>query len=826
VDGGRWERIESIFHEAADLAFSDLAAFLDRACGDDLALRLEVESLLFADQKRQQFQSAMASAVELQAEFENDLFLTGRRFGPYRITGFIGAGGMGAVYRAARDDDFSMDVAIKLLKPGAASHGALNRFRAERRILASLRHPNIATLLDGGTADDGRPYFVMEYIDGSPLLQYTSMFSVRRRLELFLAVCSAVEHAHRKGIVHRDIKPSNILVTEDGIPKLLDFGIAKVLCTSAEATTLSAAGELLMTPAYASPEQVAGKPVTAISDIYSLGAVLFELLTGRCANDFRGHLPKPSALTSDVDSALDDIVLTALRSEPGTRYSSVAQLSQALDHFLQGGGVKGRRLAAASLLAVTLASGAVWWRSSPSGVMQSIAVLPVENLSGDREQEYFADGITDALIGDLARIHTLRVISRTSVMAYKATHRPLLEIGRKLGVQTVAEGSFLRAGNRVRIMVRLIDAPKEQPLWSNSYEDDVQNILALQDRVAGAVAGAIHAALDPRTPNIGTPGKRPAPSAYDAYLKARYALFRASVEDVQQSIRLFEKALEIEPGYAEAYAGLADSYLSLSGMYLVPREAMAKARAAALRATELDPGLAAAHVSLGVVLGWYDFALDAAEKELRRAVELNPSDASARLWHGSLLVSVGRSREGIAEVEMAHRLDPLSAFVEVGLGQMYFLSGQYETAVRQLRNVVASDPDFVHGHMFLGVAYIYTGRYTDACGELRRAIELDPRQPQSLAYLVYALAKAGDTDGAALKMQQLLKLRDETYVSGYLVAIADVGMGLANAVDSLETAYQDRDDMLLWLPMDPIFDSLRTDPHFHRILRSIHAQNP
>jgi eukaryotic-like serine/threonine-protein kinase len=406
-------------------------------------------------------------------------------------------------------------------------------------------------------------------------------------------------------------------------------------------------------------------------------------------------------------------------------------------------------------------------------------------------------------------------------MPYKGAHPPLSEIGHRLGAQTIAEGSVLRDGSRVWVTVHLVDAPKERSIWSGRYEGQMTDVLALQSRVADAIAAQIHTGLTAEDRGRVSRDRRVNPEAYDSWLKGRQALFRASVEDVQRSIQLFQDALDVEPEYAPAYAGLADSYLTLSGMYLTPREAMAKAKAAAMRALEIDPSLAEAHISMGVVKGWYEFSWHSAEEELVRAIHLNPSDASAHLWYGAVLVSTGRAQEGIGEVQLAHGLDPLSAFIETGLGQMYFLSGQYELAVRQLRNVVDSNPGFVHGHLFLGVACLYTKQYREAVRELEQAMRLDPHEPQSIAYLAYAYAKLGNRQKALSHLRHLSALSKTRYVSEYLFAIVSVGMGAKDAIDWLEKAYEDRDDMLSFLMTDAIFDELRADPRFRRLMGRI-----
>ncbi len=850
---GEWDRIEVLFHEAADLAPADRPAFLDQACGNDHELRRELELLLAADIPDDTlFQKVVDKAFEpLAPESDEPSPLIGQRVGPYSIINLIGKGGMGEVYYAVRQDDFRMFVAIKVLKQGSGMENAHRRFFVERQILAGLQHPNIARLLDGGATVSGSPFLVMEFVEGAPLLEYAALLPQRQRLRLFLPLCQAVQYAHQHRVVHRDIKPGNILVTADGIPKLLDFGIAKLLDPGVLADEPpTAIGGAPMTPDYASPEQIRGERVTPATDVYSLGAVLYELLTGRQVHppDRNGEVGriKPRKLSdlNGLDPDLRGVVRKALQSNPCDRYASVEELAQDLERFLQDRPVwahdqdrlyrcrkfmKRNRLAAAAAITTAVLfsiplTGLYRWnthRKLTDSAMRSIAVLPLENLSGDPSQEYFAESMTDALITELARFRSLRVISRTSILTFKGNRRLLPEIARSLRVGTIAEGSVVRSGSRVRIALRLMNAAGERPVWSGSYEGELSNVLALQNQVAVAVADEIHVTLTQADRARTSSAPRLNLAAYDAYLKGKEALSRSSVEEIQRGIRLFQQALAIDPRYALAYAGLAESYITLSGMYLRPREAMPRAKAAAQRALELDPDLAEAHFALGVVQGWYEFAWNPAQREFRRALELSPNNAFAHLWYGQSLISTGHAQEGIDEMRIAHDLDPLSSFVETGLGQIYFLAGQYQSAIRQLRSVTDADAGFAEGHTWLGLAYLYTKQPQIAVGELERARQLDPQQPQPIAYLAYAHAKLGSHEQSELLLRQLTDLSKSRYISGYLFAIVSMGMNRSDAIGWLEKAYEEHDDMLSWLGVDAIFEPLRADSRFSRLIKLV-----
>jgi serine/threonine protein kinase/tetratricopeptide (TPR) repeat protein len=862
VETGGWTRIEELFHQAADLAPAERAAFLNQVCGNDEELRRELESLLAADTP--QVRMLQTEAVrQFQANpDEEGSGLIAARIGRYTITDEIGRGGMGAVYGAVRNDDFHMKVAIKLLKRGTDTEAALRRFRTERQILAGLQHPNIACLLDGGATGSGLPYFVMEYVDGTPLLEYAAPLSVCERLELFRAVCSAVAYAHRNQVVHRDIKPANILVNKEGVPKLLDFGIARLLDPAEQGPgPLTLTGMRLMTPAYASPEQVRGETVNEATDIYSLGAVLYELLTNRRAHPVENsslaeiereictHDPeRPSAVNRDLDPDLDNIVLMALRTEPARRYGSVEQLSGDLDRFLHDQPVLAREetvryrtrkflkrnrvsvtaatLSAALVLAFTLALAGVGRINRPaagteSGV-RSIAVLPLENLSGDKEQEYFSDGVTDALISDLAGLPSLRVISRTSVMTYKNARPKIPEIGHSLGVGTIAEGSVFRSGNRIRIAMRLIDAAEDRTVWSGTYEGELKDVLTLQSRVAEAIAGEIHVTLTTDHQKRVARQERVNLDAYGAYLKGRYEYFSGFTQgSMESAIGHFQQALALDPGYAPAYAGLADCYYMVSNMYFRPTEVMPKAKAAALKALEIDDTLGEAYATLALVRSVYDFDRGEAEKGFRRAIELKPSDAEAHLWYALHLTGMGRFDEALAEMKRSRALDPVSPAIGVYVVWPLYFARRYDEAIGQLRPIVEMNPDYVHAHALLALCYEQKGQLSDAIAEMEKAWALD-KEPESLAQLGHMYAMAGSRKDAMNVIALLKELARKRYVSVYEFAVLYAGLGQRDeAFRWLEKVGEDRSEFFALVNVDPRLDVLHSDPRFGVLKRAV-----
>ena len=621
----RWQKVEELFHLSLEREASQRAAFLDEACAGDPDLRGKVESLLAYDEQESDFLETPASGVRGDWLDEDQPGpMTGRRIGPYQVTREIGHGGMGAVYLAVRaDDQYQKQVAIKLIKRGMDTETILRRFRTERQILANLDHPNIAKLLDGGTTEEGLSYFIMDYVDGLPIDMYcdTQKLTTVERLRLFRTVCSAVAYAHQNRVVHRDLKPGNILVTAQGVVKLLDFGVAKLLNPEASSKTTGSTAAALrpMTPEYASPEQVRGSVITPASDIYSLGVLLYELLTGHRPYRVRSRTPqeiehviceeapeKPSTVIGRVEEApdrdrpltpasvsetregqpeklrrrlagdLDTIVLMALRKEPERRYGSVEQFSEDIRRHLEGLPVIARKDAfwyrsakfikrnKAAVLAATLGAGIILglvvvaalsylllFRGAPTAVspeIKSLAVLPLENLSGDPAQEYFADGMTEALISNLARIRALKVISRTSVMRYKGSHKSLPEIARELNVDAVIEGTVQRSGGRVRVTAQLIHAATDAHLWARDYERDLTDVLKLQSEVARAVADEIRIQVTAEERARLASARSVNPQAHEAYLLGRYHFSKDNEQGWKQAIDILRARDSARPG--------------------------------------------------------------------------------------------------------------------------------------------------------------------------------------------------------------------------------------------------------------------------------------
>jgi len=790
---------------------------------------------------------------------------SGTRLGPYEIVSPIGAGGMGEVYRA-RDPRLDRDVAVKVLPEAVAGDPeALARFEREAKSVAALSHPNILAIHDVGR-EGGISFAVTELLEGESLADRISgsKLAWRKAAEIGVAIADGLSAAHSRGVVHRDLKPANLFLTSDGRVKILDFGLARVtLPAGAETSAPTAAGEtrpgtVMGTVGYMSPEQVRGLPADARSDIFSFGCVLYEMVTGRRAFAretaaetltaiLREEAPPLSTPAQGAPPELERIIAHCLEKNPEERFQSARDLSFNLRAAVAssevtrpaplpvrprprravwlGGGIGVVVLIVAGLLLLQRRGarpGAAGDAAAVAPRIASLAVLPLENLSRDPEQEYFADGMTEALITDLAKIQALRVISRTSVMQYKAAKKPLPQIAKELGVDAVIEGSVMRAGDRVRITAQLIEAATDRHLWAESYERDLRDVFALQSDVAQAIAREIRVTLSPEEKTRLASSRPVNPAAHEAYLKGRYWQLKFSEEGFRKGVEFYERAVELDPGYALAWAGIAEAYGGVADLFLSSSEAFSKARPAAEKALQLDESLAEAHTSLGLIKAYFDWDWRGAETELARAIELNPSSAWARDWYGWFLATLGRFDEGISQLERARALDPLSPGINADLGMAHVLKGDYGRATVQIDRALALDPAYWVPHLIRTWMYERKGDFVAA---VREAEAVDPRQagPVAVAGLGRSYALAGRKAEARKTLRELEKVSRTAYVSPFFFAQIHAALDEKDlAFEWLRKCQRERSTGLaLWAKVGPSLDPLRSDPRYEQLLRDL-----
>jgi serine/threonine-protein kinase len=733
----------------------------------------------------------------------------------YRLQRELGQGGMARVF-LAHDLKYNRDVAIKVLRPDLAEEVGAARFLHEIQIAARLHHPHILPLYDSDQVD-GLVYYVMPYIQGESLRQRLDrerQLPIADALQIAREVADALSYAHSCNVVHRDIKPANILL-DSGHALVADFGVARAVGAGESST-----GHIVGTPGYMSPEQIDGSRfLDGRSDIYSLGCVLYEMLTGEApfrgatltaviANRLTSPLPSARSARDLVPEAVDSAVRKAMATLPADRFSTVGQFAEALG----------------TPATVAIAVGAAQVMVEELQSAKSVAVLPFENMSTDPENEYFSDGITDDIIAQLSKISALKVISRTSSMQYKKTTKKITAIAQELGVGAILEGSVRRAGQRVRIVVHLVEPGSEKHLWGDTFDRQLTDIFEVQSEVAQQITGALSVALSPEEKKRVEKKATQDADAYNLYLLGRFHSNKWSEQDVLKGIECYQAAIAKDPGYAVAYAGLADAYelLSIGFSSKPPVEYLALAKGMALKALEMDDSLAEAHTSLAYARWLGDLDWSGAEREFKRALELKTSYVMAHEWYAEFLAAQGRFDDAVTEIRKAQQLDPLAVPVNRAVGWILYFARRYDESIEELRKTLAMNADFLGARLVLWWVHIARGTPEEAIADIQKELEKPGLKTVKKLMLAYASAAAGRREEANGLLWELdAKLSGDTRLA-LLSALLFTALDLKDrAFQELHRAFEAREPGLLFLKVAPWLDPLRTDPRYGALVEKL-----
>jgi eukaryotic-like serine/threonine-protein kinase len=787
---------------------------------------------------------------------------SGSRLGPYEIVGLLGSGAMGEVYRA-RDPRLEREVAIKVLLEEVADRKQLGRFEQEARAAGALNHPNVLAVHDVGT-HDGTPYVVSELLEGHTLKVRLEggALPVGKALDYALQIAHGLAAAHDKGIVHRDLKPDNVFVTDDGRIKILDFGLAKLTRPTppvregdqGAGPRATESGVVLGTVGYMSPEQVRGEAVDHRSDIFSFGAVLFEMLSGVRAFRRQSAVETMNAILKEdppepsgtgISPGVARIVRRCLEKRAQDRFHSTHDLALALEAASSGlsspspeadGGAdvalvvspakRQKKAPLATLAVMVLVAVGVYWGLAPSpappvvDVIDSVAVLPFENVGGDPDREYLSDGVAETLINKLSRLPDLKVIARSTSFRFKGGDVDPRQVGRDLGVGAVLTGRVSQRGETLVIGAELVDVAQGTQLWGERYDTRVSDLIAVQEDIANDISRGLRLKL---APSIEPPVNRRHtgnPEAYRLYLLSRHEGNTFTLEGSSKALEYARQATETDPTYAPAYEALANSYGSLGRAGQLPyREAFSRAKAAATRALEIDDTLPGAHTALAAAVLDLDWDWAGAERGFRRAIELNPNSADAHHGYGYYQTNLGWLREGIAQQKRTVELDPLSPRRHVALFFAYYFARQYDQALEPLREALELDPDF-NAHFFLAWIHREKGMYEKAIDEFKRAAEKGGNRIHTLGHLGNTYARAGRVREARKCIRELKNGLAKEAVGVFEIALVYAGLGEKDlAFEWLDRAYNERDKGFISLKVDPPLDPLRSDPRFQDLLR-------
>ncbi len=846
-----WQQIEDLFHEALNVEAAQRSAYVLAACNGDEALRLEVESLLGAFEQEHSFMEQPVMSLGMKVLSDDPVEeLSGKTIGSYKIVRQLGRGGMGEVY-LAEDQKLNRNVALKFFTSHHTDDVWMRRqLTKEARAVASLEHPNICAI-HGIEQADGYDFIVMQYIEGETLdsLMAKGTLELNRILDLGDQIISALAAAHSHGIIHRDIKPQNIMVTADGQIKVLDFGLAKVVQQKQnmeraveDQSQLSQTGLIVGTVAYMSPEQLRAEELDFRSDIFSVGILLYELISGK--NPYKPNKQTSQAETisatltscppplahpaTRIPPTLNALVHKCLEKGKERRYQSANDLRSALNTFKSTSRRRfhlSRRAVAAFALLLLLAVGLSLAYVRLTRV-QTLAVLPLINESPDSNNEYLSAGLTASLVNQLSRLSSLRVKAPSFPNGYQAESMGLKKLGLLLNVDTLLVRKIKQSGEAVVLQINLVNTADGSSLWQEEYTVPIAELARLQNEIFEKIISILHLSVSGDERRLVAKGRTENSKAFELYLQGRHYWSKRSKENIQKAIDYFTEATDADPLYALAWTGLADSYTMLPTVAygtMPTKDAMSKAKAAARRALEIDETLCEAHISMGVIKLKSDWNWQEAEREFKRAIELNPDNASAHFWYTELLTVTGRFQEAIAESEIARGIDPLSPPVNMNMGRSLYRARDYDRAIEYLKRTLVDDPKNASALYVLGYAYQQKGMSKEAIEIFEKIYAND--QMIGAAPLGYAYARAGRKAEALEILRVIEEHSKNKYVPAQERAIIYMGLDDKDQAFSwLEKSFEEHFAPLIYLTSDPVFDSLRSDARFADLARRINLQ--